>query len=70
MEVVDVTPRVLIRPTRIYTHPSSDIIIDCQLKSGNPLTTRLRWSKNNVNIEPDYDKIEILVNFRNLLNIF
>lgn len=63
VEVDDVTPLAMIRPTRIYTNPNLNIIIDCHLKNGNPLITKLQWSKNNINIEPDNDKIEILVIF-------
>jgi len=40
-EISDLIPRVVIPPTRIYTHPLMDITVDCKLKSGHPLTTRV-----------------------------
>uniref|UniRef100_A0A915CWM9 Uncharacterized protein n=1 Tax=Ditylenchus dipsaci TaxID=166011 RepID=A0A915CWM9_9BILA len=62
VEVHDVVPRALIRPTRIYSHPKMDITIDCKLKTGSALTTKVQWSKNNVNLEPDFDKLEVMPN--------
>lgn len=58
----DKVPVVKIKPTRIYSHPTQDVIIDCYLKRGNPLTTRVRWSKDNVNLAADGDKIRVLPN--------
>uniref|UniRef100_A0AC34GF82 Ig-like domain-containing protein n=1 Tax=Panagrolaimus sp. ES5 TaxID=591445 RepID=A0AC34GF82_9BILA len=58
----DVVPVVKIKPVKIYSHPTQDVIIDCWLKRGNPLTTRVRWSKDNVNVAADGDKIRVLPN--------
>uniref|UniRef100_A0A914RA93 Uncharacterized protein n=1 Tax=Panagrolaimus davidi TaxID=227884 RepID=A0A914RA93_9BILA len=58
----DQVPVVKIKPVKIYSHPTQDVIIDCYLKRGNPLTTRIRWSKDNVNLAADGDKIKVLSN--------
>ena len=59
---IDEVPVVKIKPTKIFTNPESNIVIDCHLKKGNPLTTKIRWSKDNVNLAPDGDKITVLPN--------
>lgn len=61
MQVSDEVPKVNIPPSRIVAHHSTDIVADCKLKHGNPLTTRVRWSKDNVNLYIDHDKYELLV---------
>uniref|UniRef100_A0A915D542 Ig-like domain-containing protein n=1 Tax=Ditylenchus dipsaci TaxID=166011 RepID=A0A915D542_9BILA len=45
VEVLDVVPRALIRPTRIYSHPKWTLLLI-----------------NNVNLEPDFDKLEVMPN--------
>lgn len=40
MQVSDEVPKVNIPPSRIVAHHSTDIVADCKLKHGNPLTTR------------------------------
>uniref|UniRef100_A0A7E4UTJ4 Hemicentin-1 n=1 Tax=Panagrellus redivivus TaxID=6233 RepID=A0A7E4UTJ4_PANRE len=62
IETTDAVPVVKIKPQRIYAQPGTDITIDCHLIAGNPLTTRVRWSVDNVNLAPDGDKFQVLPN--------
>uniref|UniRef100_A0A0N4ZRH8 protein-tyrosine-phosphatase n=1 Tax=Parastrongyloides trichosuri TaxID=131310 RepID=A0A0N4ZRH8_PARTI len=55
-------PKVIIRPTRIHAKPTFNITIDCRLKRGNPLTTKVRWSKNDIPIISGDGKYKILGN--------
>uniref|UniRef100_A0A0N5BTT6 Down syndrome cell adhesion molecule-like protein Dscam2 n=1 Tax=Strongyloides papillosus TaxID=174720 RepID=A0A0N5BTT6_STREA len=64
----DKPAKVVIRPTRIHAKPTFNITIDCRLKRGNPLTTRIRWSKNDIPISTNNVKFKVLAN--NSLAIF
>ncbi|KAH7700494.1 CBN-HIM-4 protein, partial [Aphelenchoides avenae] len=57
VQVEDKVPRVVIPPLRIVSHPGSTIDIDCHIKRSHPLTTRITWTRNNVLLEPDFDKV-------------
>lgn len=57
-------PRAIISPRRIYARAKVNIVIDCKVKSGDLLYTNVKWSKNDISIEPDFDKVEIMVCFK------
>uniref|UniRef100_A0AC35UCA7 Down syndrome cell adhesion molecule-like protein Dscam2 n=1 Tax=Rhabditophanes sp. KR3021 TaxID=114890 RepID=A0AC35UCA7_9BILA len=58
----DVAPKVVIRQVRIFAKPNTDVLIDCRLKKGNPLTTKVRWSKDDVDINLLGDKYHVFGN--------
>ncbi|TKR80918.1 hypothetical protein L596_014894 [Steinernema carpocapsae] len=55
-------PRAVIRPARIYSRPGKTILIDCKVKYANLLTTEVRWTKDNVNLDGDGARVQILPN--------
>ncbi|KAI6230583.1 Hemicentin-2 [Aphelenchoides fujianensis] len=69
MEVLERPPRVDIpQPRRLHAQNGTSIRIDCVLVEGDPLTTRIRWTKNNVNLELDGEKYVVLANNSLVIN--
>jgi hypothetical protein len=65
MQLEEKPPRVDIpQPRRLHGQVNKSITIDCLLVEGSPLTTRIRWTKDNVNLEIDRDHYFVLVSCR------
>ncbi|KAI6172894.1 EGF-like domain-containing protein [Aphelenchoides besseyi] len=63
VELEERPPKVDIpQPKRIDGQINGEIRIDCLLLEGTALTTRIRWTKNNVNLEMDGIKYTTLPN--------
>ncbi|KAK0404392.1 hypothetical protein QR680_017436 [Steinernema hermaphroditum] len=55
-------PKAVIRPARIYSRPGKTILVDCRVKFASPLTTQVRWTRDNVNLPLDDERVRVLAN--------
>uniref|UniRef100_F1KPK8 Hemicentin-2 n=1 Tax=Ascaris suum TaxID=6253 RepID=F1KPK8_ASCSU len=60
MDVVDDLPKVVVHQNKMYTRPGDEVVVDCHLQ-GNPLTTKVQWTKNNVPLVID-ERVTVLTN--------
>jgi hypothetical protein len=69
MQLDEEAPQVDIpQPARLHGQTRESIMIDCKLIKGTPLTTRIRWTKDNVNLDVDRDHYFVLPNNSLIIN--
>lgn len=62
MELGEIAPVVEVpQPNRVHGKITKSVRFDCILKKGTPLLTKIRWTKDNVNIEVDGRKMNLMV---------
>uniref|UniRef100_A0A1I7RWJ2 Down syndrome cell adhesion molecule-like protein Dscam2 n=1 Tax=Bursaphelenchus xylophilus TaxID=6326 RepID=A0A1I7RWJ2_BURXY len=69
LEVAEVAPVVEIPQSgRIVGQTGKQVVLDCNLVKGTPLLTRIRWTKDNVNLEIDGSKFVFAKNNSLVIN--